>query len=326
MGPLLFCALCGCAAAPATPPFNADESCTATEYRALDFWLGDWEVRNPKGGVEGTNRIVADLSGCSIRESWTARGGGRGESTFFFDRAARQWKQVWITDQGSWKEKAQAEAPPDALRFQGELPRPAGGTVLDRTTLTRLPDGRVRQVIEQSPDGGKTWPASWEGLYSRPAAAPACAAAEFHQLDFWLGDWDVRIRGRAQDGEKWEEGHGTNRIQRILGGCAVLENFEADGPGQLWAGKSISQYLPAEKRWRQVWVDDQGSWLPFTGGRSSDQFVLTGEPKAGKTMRMIFHDIRPDHISWRWEGTRDGGKTWTPQLLIEYRRPAPPGR
>jgi hypothetical protein len=160
---------------------------------------------------------------------------------------------------------------------------------------------------------------------SAERAAPACAAAEFGQLDFWLGDWDVHIRGRGPD-QKWEEGHGTNRIRRILGGCAVQESFQADGPGQFWAGMSLSLYLPAEKHWRQVWVDDQGSWLPFTGGKTGEQFVLTGEPSAGKTMRMIFHDIRPDHISWRWEGTRDGGKTWTPQMLIEYRRPAPPGK
>jgi len=326
MGPLLFCALWGCAAAsaPAKAPFSGEKGCSAAEYRALDFWLGEWEVRDRAGAVEGTNRIVKDLSGCAVRESWIDAAGGRGESTFYFDRAARKWKQVWITDAGSWKEKIQVDGPAGALRFQGELPRPQGGTLLDRTTLTPLPDGGVRQLIEQSLDGGETWPMSWEGLYARPKTAPACAAAEFRQLDFWVGDWDVRIR--ARDGEKWEEAQGTNRIRRILGGCAVMESFEAAGPGQPWAGISISQYLPAEKRWRQVWVDDQGSWLSFTGGKRGDDFVLTGEPQAGKTMRMVFHEIREDHLLWRWEGTRDSGKTWTPQLRIEYRRPAPPGK
>jgi len=323
MGPLVFCALCGCAVSSTTAttaPFSADKGCSAPEYRALDFWLGDWEVLDADGHREGMNHIVKDLSGCAVRESWTDAAGGRGESTFFFDRAARRWKQVWITDTGSWKEKAQVEAPAGAMRFQGALPQPQGGTVLDRTTLTALPDGSVRQRIEQSRDGGDTWPVSWEGLYSRPKPSTGCAAPEFAQLDFWLGEWNVHIRARTAESDKWEESRGTNRIRRVLGGCAVVESFEAEGPGERWAGMSVSQYLPAEKQWRQVWVDDQGSWLPFKGGRRGDEFVLTGEPKAGKIMRMVFHDIRSDRMSWRWEGSRDGGKTWTPQLLIDYRR------
>ena len=296
--------------------------CGAPEYRALDFWLGDWEVRDANGGLEGSNRIAADLSGCSVRESWTDAAGHRGESLFFYDRSERRWKQVWITEDGDWKEKAQVEAPSGSVRFQGELPRPGGGTVLDRTTLTPLAGRRVRQVIEQSPDGGASWPSSWEGLYSRPSGTEACGSPESGQLDFWVGDWDVRLKQRTPVGE-WQEAHGTNRIRKVLGGCAVLESFEADGPDAMWAGMSVSQYVSGEKRWRQVWVDDQGSWFAFTGGKQGDQFILQTEPvgaTAGRTLRMVFHEIRPDHISWRWERADSGGATWTPLLMIEYRR------
>ena len=103
----------------------------------------------------------------------------------------------------------------------------------------------------------------------------------------------------------------------------VLESFEADGPDAMWAGMSVSQYVSGEKRWRQVWVDDQGSWFAFTGGKQGDQFILQTEPvgaTAGRTLRMVFHEIRPDHISWRWERADSGGATWTPLLMIEYRR------
>ena len=54
--------------------------------------------------------------------------------------------------------------PDGGTRFQGVVHLKNGSTVLDRTTLTPLPDGRVRQVIEQSPDNGKNW-GSWEGIY-----------------------------------------------------------------------------------------------------------------------------------------------------------------
>ena len=115
--PPLCAALVACAAGPRTQAvgaFEAGGGCSAAEYRALDFWLGDWEVRDAAGVLQGTNRIAADLSGCAVRESWTDASGGRGESLFFFDRAARRWKQVWITSDGSWKEKAPVETPADA--------------------------------------------------------------------------------------------------------------------------------------------------------------------------------------------------------------------
>ena len=136
-------------------------------YRQLDFWIGTWEVFNPKGERDGENVIEKVLDGCAIVENWTDAQRGNGKSLFYYRRAEHRWKQVWVTDLGGVKEKSQQlDFPGPGLRFQGELQSPSGGTILDRTTLTGMPDGRVRQVIEQSRDGGKTWTA-WEGIYVR---------------------------------------------------------------------------------------------------------------------------------------------------------------
>ena len=41
------------------------------------------------------------------------------------------------------------------------------------------------------------------------------------ELDFWVGEWDVQVGGRMA---------GTNRIEKILDGCAVMEFWTgADG-------------------------------------------------------------------------------------------------
>jgi hypothetical protein len=40
----------------------------------------------------------------------------------------------------------------------------------DRTTLTPLPDGRVRQLIETSNDDGRSWETRFEGFYRRRPA------------------------------------------------------------------------------------------------------------------------------------------------------------
>jgi hypothetical protein len=142
-------------------------------YDLLNFWLGDWTVVDPSGAPQGRNRIEKVLDGCAILEHWRDEGGGEGKSLFYVDRATRRWKQVWVTDAGLTKEKEQVAGGDyrgPGVRFQGVVRRPDGTLVLDRTTLTPMPDGRVRQRIEQSADDGETWRA-WEGFYTRPLAA-----------------------------------------------------------------------------------------------------------------------------------------------------------
>ena len=136
-------------------------------YHLLDFWVGEWEVRDPSGELQGHNEIVKVLNSCAIIENWTTISHHDGKSLFYYDGPHKQWKQVWVTSDGSMKEKAFIERYSDGgTRFQGTLLMKDGSTVLDRTTLTPLRDGRVRQVIEQSADNGKTW-GSWEGVYTR---------------------------------------------------------------------------------------------------------------------------------------------------------------
>ena len=121
---------------------------------------------------------------------------------------------------------------------------------------------------------------------------------------------------------------GLLQIEAILGGCAISENFTADGPGVPWAGKSYSVWQPALAKWRQTWVDDQGGYLAFTGGVEDGVMALYGEPrqKDGKEirMRMVFLDVTPTSMRWEWQRTVDGGATWEPQMVIDYARPAPP--
>ncbi len=319
------CCLIACAspAGKPLPTWSAEGGCKGAEYRRLDFWLGEWDVQSPEGKREGRNRISATLDGCAVREEWSDQDGSRGESLFFFDRALGRWKQVWATSGGGWKEKLeQPGGEGEALRFQGELRRPSGGTVLDRTTLARTADGGVEQLIEQSIDGGAHWTA-WKGLYRRRAASPACALPEHRQFDFWLGDWSVVIRARKAPGvEQWAEARGTNRVRSTFAGCVIEEQFEAGGPGAPWAGHSVSLFTGGH--WRQTWVDDSGSYLAFQGDWQDGRLVLFGEPveKEGKRtqMRMVFYDLTPKSLRWSWERTTDGGATWEALMLIEYQR------
>ncbi|MES1227652.1 MAG: hypothetical protein ABUL72_03220 [Armatimonadota bacterium] len=70
-----------------------------------------------------------------------------------------------MTPDGIYKEKL-SEPWPEGIRFSGQVFRLDGTTYNDRTTLTKLKDGTVRQVIEASRDG-KTWKPLYDAVYSR---------------------------------------------------------------------------------------------------------------------------------------------------------------
>jgi hypothetical protein len=136
-------------------------------YHKLDFWVGHWDVF-AEGKKDGTNLIEKTLNGCALIENWSDVDGHEGKSLFYYNPVTGKRKQVWVTDAGPLKEKLEVEAPEKgAVRFQGEIPTQDGRSIFDRTTLTPLPGDRVRQVIEQSHDGGHTWEVGYDATYVR---------------------------------------------------------------------------------------------------------------------------------------------------------------
>lgn len=155
------------AASAPEPPCRAH-----AEGKALDFWLGEWVVASENGAVGyGENRIELAAGGCAIIENWEGASGGVGKSLFTFDARTGAWDQVWVTSDtskaGGLKRKTLIEHVGAGVRFQGEVISESGAPYLDRTTLTLLEDGRIRQLIEISTDGGESWRAVFDGYYAR---------------------------------------------------------------------------------------------------------------------------------------------------------------
>jgi hypothetical protein len=149
---------------PAQQPCERDDA-----FNKLDFWLGEWDVFVGDQKV-GTNRIEKILSGCAVMEHWTAASGSQGKSLFYYTPATGEWTQVWVTEDttrpGGLKVKQLVLQFDDGgLRFQGDVPLPNGGSYLDRTTLTPLEAGQVRQHIEISRDDGRTWETTFDAGY-----------------------------------------------------------------------------------------------------------------------------------------------------------------
>jgi hypothetical protein len=155
--------LMGAAAAGQAP----SRRCQGEIYAALDFWVGRWDVRLQNGTLAGTDVVEKTLDGCVVLEHWTDVSGVTGESLFYYHPVASVWKQVWVTPPGAVKEKQMVPAPrADSVRFEGHAFRPDGVSVPDRTTLIKHADGTVRQIIEQSRDGGGTWETLFDAIYT----------------------------------------------------------------------------------------------------------------------------------------------------------------
>jgi hypothetical protein len=128
----------------------AEAACAAPEYRALDFWLGRWRVASIEGHAVGRNEIESTLSGCALLEHWRGyspqdRREQAGLGVHRYDAASKTWRQAWMMDTGIGYDLV-GRAKEDGVVYER---RGADGELAGRTTLTLLPDGRVRQHGER---------------------------------------------------------------------------------------------------------------------------------------------------------------------------------
>lgn len=153
-----------------------------------------------------------------------------------------------------------------------------------------------------------------------PPPPPACAGPEFHQLDFWVGTWDIEY-----DQADGETGTATNVITR--GGmdeCAIIEDFSMPNG---FRGTSLSAFDRNVRQWRQMWVDNQGGSFTLLGGPVQDrdhifELVTVNPVGAGRTVhRMIWEDVTPNSLVWRWQSQAEGG-SWVDRWVLRYRRRA----
>lgn len=138
-------------------------------FREFDFWVGEWEVHSAGGQLAGTNVIEAAHKGCVLVENWQSATGGTGGSMNYLDHASGEWVQVWI-DSGGGQIDIRGGLTEEGMLLAGQIHYAANGTTLPfRGLWTPLPDGRVRQLFQQSSDNGETWQTWFEGFYSRTA-------------------------------------------------------------------------------------------------------------------------------------------------------------
>jgi hypothetical protein len=157
--------LFGQAPAPAAPsPTPSAPPCSSAEHRQFDFWLGDWNVRDPQGALVGTNLITKEFGGCVLQEHWTG-GNMTGGSFNIYRSGTRQWHQSWVDSNGTLL-VLDGEFKDGVMTLAGEGKR-GNQPIRHRISWAPAPDGKVRQLWETSNDGGTTWSVVFDGRYER---------------------------------------------------------------------------------------------------------------------------------------------------------------
>ena len=143
--------------------------CAEPLRRQFDFWLGTWEVTNPAGKVVGHSRIESILDGCALQENWQSTSGVSGRSLNIYNADKRLWEQFWVDNSGARLHLSGGldEGEMVLRSDQNSADAQPSATQQERVTWTPNADGSVRQFWETSQDGGRTWSASFDGLYRR---------------------------------------------------------------------------------------------------------------------------------------------------------------
>ena len=142
---------------------------------------------------------------------------------------------------------------------------------------------------------------------------------ETHQLDFWIGDWDVTPWQAPPSSNP--RVIGTNKIEPILEHCVLMENWTG-GAGR--AGKSMNFWDRNRGQWRQIWVADGGGSLDYAGSFTGGAMRFEGwtlAPNGSRVLqKLTFFPISKDTVRQLFETSADSGKSWQPGFDGRYVR------
>lgn len=153
-------------------------------------------------------------------------------------------------------------------------------------------------------------------LAESPATTPisACHAAEYRQLDFWIGDWDTF----ETDGSV-ATSIARARVEPIAQGCALRERYQqVDG----LVGEAILSYDPVRRQWQQTWVTNRGSLMVLWGQMIDGALVLEGESHQAdgtSVLQRITWKAQDDGVRESAVLSKDGGKSWTSAFDVVFR-------
>lgn len=142
-------------------------------------------------------------------------------------------------------------------------------------------------------------------LSAQNEAAEIDENANYHEFDFWIGEWEVYKTGTKNI-------VGYSKIESIIDGIAIQENYKS--AKSKYTGTSINKYNPATGQWEQYWVDNTKLTLHLKGWRIKNKMILENmiETEDGKLgNRITWTNHKDGTVQQVWEQSNDEGETWS---------------
>ena len=122
-----------------------------------------------------------------------------------------------------------------------------------------------------------------------PQASGGCQSPEYHQFDFWIGDWEVQNpAGKVV---------GHNLVASELNGCLVVEHWN-DSAGKI-LGSSFNYYDTRDKKWHQLYLSNSGragDYPAMAGEFRDNKMTLLTDPHDGPVSRWTWYVVSPGHV------------------------------
>jgi hypothetical protein len=141
-------------------------------------------------------------------------------------------------------------------------------------------------------------------------------------FDWLTGEW--RIHNRSIVNGEWLEYPGEATVVGILGGVCSVEELRI--PARNFFGMGL-RLLDVEKRvWSDHWVNARSGVVTMPGQPGSFEhgagIFVTDDVADGAPVKYVgvWDAIAPHSCRWRQASSRDGGRTWDQNWIMEWSR------
>ena len=166
-----------------------------------------------------------------------------------------------------------------------------------------------------------------DAMAAEPVAVPTAGKTPGKPGDFnfLAGNWNISHRRlKSAAAKEWDEFKGEATCWTILGGIGSVEELRI--PARNFSGMGLRLLDVEQRLWSDFWVNAKNGVLTTpgtTGSFENGVGIFISEDTDGKqaiTVRGVWDRITANSCRWRQGVSRDGGKSWDDNWLMDWVR------